>query len=272
MGSQTVSQSKDTLTRMFWQERPVKWTISTNDDEKFHLEEVKTPWDLFIEGAIFDSEVGDTMHQTLVQNHLERIFSVRNEDGLPICDIITKPEKAPLLDFKYGARRVFNTSSPMTIDGEKLIVLDVVGIKGSRVKGPVLQLAKAIFLGNGGRLDEEHPNGLIYSEKKDIKHWRRIVESEVLLDLIISSKPLKEVDDNIKRTAWCASNLEVAKTLIDQRYWNKFHLNGDDIWAKDILDYIEADEDAAPQGIIVYGGDNARVLYERVKRFYEETE
>src|SRR5690242_1500955 len=104
MVSPGTSQTESPV-KIFWQERPVKYTLEVGNDYHFTVEEVKTPWDLYLEGGIFDSEIGDTFHQTMVQNHMERIFSLRNEFGSPVCDIITKPEKAPDLDFTYGARR-----------------------------------------------------------------------------------------------------------------------------------------------------------------------
>lgn len=260
MGSQAANTAESPVT-IFWQDRPVKYKINRNE-RIYTVEELRTPWDLYVEGSIFSSEVGDVLHQVMVANRMERIFSIRNESGHPICDILTTPEGAPLLDFSYGARRVFLTSAPMTVDGEKLIVMDVISRRGNRAADPVVGLARDFYLAMGGQLRGEHPNGLVYQDKHDIKQWRKIVDADIKVDLMVSSEPIHS--QGIKANTWHATSLAMAKSLLDARYWAKLHLNGDEDWACEVLAHIERDRDAMPDRIVVYGGDKARELMPRV--------
>lgn len=267
MGSQAASTAESPV-RIFWQDRPVKYKLNTGE-KIYTVEEVKTAWDLFVEGALFGSEVGDELHQVMVREGMERIFSIRTDEGKPLCDIITKPVAAPSLDFTYGARRIFHTSTPMTVDGQKLIVLDVVGRRGNRPNDSIIKLARDFYLSQGGRLNEEHPNGLVYTDRKDVKRWRKIVDADVIVDLVISEKPLKEIDKRIRKDTFHATTLPMAKALLDRRFWDVCHIDGDMEWAGEVLDYIEADWDNRPQGIYVYGGgERSKAILQRAKDLY----
>lgn len=265
MGSQAANTAENPV-KVFWQDRPVKYTIHRAERE-YTVEELRTPWDLYVEGSIFSSEVGDVLHQVMVANRMERIFSIRNIEGHPLCDILTAPEGKPLLDFSYGARRVFLTSSPMTVDGEKLVVMDVISRRGNRAADPVVSLAKDFYLAMGGQLRGEHPNGLVFQNKQDVKQWRKIVDADIKLDLMISAEPIK--GQGIKANTWHAPTLAMAKSLLDARYWAKLHLNGDEDWACEVLSYIERDAETMPDRIIVYGGDKARELMPRVYKLMQ---
>lgn len=275
MGNTSTTDAPSSLAPIFWQDRPRVYAMEETNHGKIFIEEVKTPWDLYIEGVIFDSQIGDTHHQNLVANKMVRIFSLRNEEGNPMCNVLTKPEKAPDLDLYYGARRVFNTSAPMTIDGEPLVVLDVLGKHGIRVKQPLLGLAKAFFLGNGGRLNGEHPNGLIYNTKRDIKRWRSIAEADTLADIVISESPLRGISSKLRSNTFYARSAAVAKSLLDERYWDYCHINGCDPWVADVVAHMEADPEAVPNHITVWNDPKsennhlAPIIYARVQSIYD---
>src|SRR5438477_615837 len=124
MGNQTATESPNRL-EIFWQDRSVKYTFPGGH---YLVEELKTPWDLYVEGRYFNSPVGDASHQIFVKNGMERYFSIRHKEGIPVCDIITRPESAPTLSYDWGPRRIFRTSNPMTVDGQKLVVMEVISI------------------------------------------------------------------------------------------------------------------------------------------------
>jgi hypothetical protein len=266
MGNQTTATPKNPV-KIFWQARPVKYVFPGG---RYVVEEAKTPWDLYVEGRFLGSHLGDEFHVLMVKHGMERIFSIRTDMGLPICDIITKPVNAPTLSLVYGARRVLHTDVPMEVDGEKLVVLEVTAQKGNRAPDPLIRLAKDFYLAMGGRLDEKFPNGLLYSDKKDIKLWRKIVGMDILLDIMISSKPITEASKRLKPNLTIhAPNAELAIFLLGTRYWDRCHLQGDDPWTEEVLSHIEKESEDLPYNMSVYGHTNAaKSLYKRVEALY----
>lgn len=251
MGAQSASvKEPENRLEIFWSTRPVKFTFPSG---LIHVEEVKTPWDLYVESRFFDSPIGTTFHQTLVKHGLERIFSIRDKAGIPACDIITRPEDAPQYNFAWGMRRVFKTSCPMVVDGQRLIVLEVTAQKGHRAEEPILGLAKQFFLSQGGVLRGEHPNGLIYTNKREIRRWRNIIDENVVLDMMVGSKPIKEAQKHLAPDTVFVPNADIAIELFGVRYWYRCHINADDEWTDKILDYLERNPEDQPNVIEVYG-------------------
>lgn len=255
---------------IFWQARPVKYNFP---GKAFSVEEVKTPWDLYVEGRYFDSPVGDELHQMLVRNGVERIFSIRTAKGTPQCDIICLPEGAPAISLAYALRRVFKTSYPMEVDGQKLIVCDVTAGRGSRATDQMIKFAEDFYLSNGGRLRGEHPNGFVYAERSEIRRWRRVLDQDIQIDLMISSKPIKEATerpDFEQDTMW-APNAEIAIALLQSRYWRRCYINGEDEWSAEIVDYMDANIDDMPYRLVVCGhNDHSKMIYNRVKILCEK--
>jgi len=271
MGNQEGSSAESTSSiSPYWQERPVKYAFPGGE---VLVEEVKTPWDIFTEGRWVGSPIGNEFHQILVKNGIERIFSIRNPKGEPYCQILTKTAGSPVVSIDWAPYRGLLTSSPMTIDGQKLIVLDVISQGARHVDGPLLKLAKDFFISQGGILRGEHPNGLVFSDPKTIKEWTAITEKRVKSDLMISTKPIH--DDEIRKVmrphTSHAPNLELALLLLSSRYWHRCYLNSDEEWIFDVVAQMENDPDDQPHIINVCGrGDRSTALFERVKAMYEK--
>jgi hypothetical protein len=267
MGHQAVAPAESPVT-IYWQARPVKYTFPGG---RFVIEEVKTPWDLYVEGEFFGNHLGDEFHVLAVRYGAERIFSLRTDSGIPQCQIITKPLNAPALSLIYGARRVFHTNNPMTVDGEKLVVLDIIAKSGRRAADPILGLAKDFYLAMGGRLDGSLPTGLIYTSKRDIKRWRNVVDANVILDIMISANPIKEALDKMAPDTVHVQNAELAIYMLGARYWNRAFIQCDDPFVKEVVDYMENERDDQPYNMSLYGrSPEARQLQERLKKMYEE--
>lgn len=272
MGNQEASpESKDSL-GCYWQERPIKYIFPNGE---ILVEEVKTPWDIYTEGRWLGSPIGNEFHQILVKNGMERIFSIRNSKGEPYCEVLTRPKGAPMVNVDWASFRGLNTSSPMTIDDQKLIVLDVIGKGARRVDKPLMKLAQEFFVSQGGVLRNEHPNGLVFSEPKIVKQFQAILDKNVKIDLMISSKPIRGEDI---RKLWRAhtahaTNLELALLLLSSRYWHRCHINGDEEWTSDVVAQMEDDKDDQPSIINIYGhSDHAKALFERVTIMYGQGE
>lgn len=262
----TVSSQSSSAVKIFWQDRPVKYTY---EGGHIRVEELKTPWDVYVEGRYFDSPISGTLHQVLIKTGLERVFSIRNADGVPVCDIVTRPQNAPPLSLLWGARRAFHTSSPMTVDGQKLIVMDVVGSKGVRVAEPLIKLAKEFFLAHGGVLRGEHPSGLIYTDRREIKRWKKVVDFEILLDIMIASKPIKKAEQMMLPDTVQAPNAEVAIELLSSRNWYRCFINVDDPWTDQVIDFLENYPEEQPPTIRVYGsGPRFKPNFDRITAMY----
>jgi hypothetical protein len=262
MGNQTTQAIAATTNplRIFWQNRSVKYTFPGG---RYVVEEVKSPWDLYVEGQFFQSHLGDEFHILMVKHGMERIFSIRSDVGMPQCDIITKPANAPTLSLAYGARRVLHTGIPMEVDGEKLIVLEITATRGNRAPEPLLRLARDFYLAMGGRLTEEFPNGLIYSDRKDIKMWNKVGSADVLLDIMLSTKPIVEALPNLKPNLTIhIPNAELAIFMLGIRYWDRCFFQTDDPWTEEVLAHIEKVPEDMPYNMTVYGRPEA---IERIK-------
>lgn len=268
MGSATATVSSSPV-KTFWQARPVKYTYPGG---RFRVEELITPWDLYMEGALFGNSVGMALHQLLVKNQLERIFSLRStDDGFPVCDIITRPEKAPGVSFSFSPRRVLNTSNPMIVDDQKLIVLDVVAAQGKRAGEPILNMVKEFYLSMGGRLSGEHPQGYVYTEKKDVKRWRKIIDADVLLDMVIATKPTPEMVKSARESYIHVPVAEVAIELLCMRYWEELHVHGDEPLGKEVIEWLLENPDDVPTTLSVYGHtDEAKELWAKIEKLYAE--
>jgi hypothetical protein len=270
MGNQEASTKSTDSIMPYWQENAIKFVFP---GERMGVEEIKTPWDLYVEGRWQNSSIGNEFHQALVRNGVERIFSIRDAHRRPYCEILTRPQESPVVSIDWAPRRGLNTSSPMTIDGQKLIVLDVIAMGGRRVEGPVLQLAKDFFLSQGGVLRGEHPNGLVFSDPKTVREWQAIVEKNVKIDLVISSHRIKDKEFQRLRRPHIVhgTNLELAVLLLESRYWHRCHLNGDEEWISNVVAHMENEKDDQPAIINVYGkSDHAKAIFERVKTMFEQ--
>lgn len=264
----SAAESPNSL-KLFWQERPVKYEFPGG---RYRVEEVKAPWDLFVEGRYFDTSVGQEFHQILVRNKVERIFSIRATDtGIPICSIITKPKDMPAISFIWGPRRVFRTSSPITIDKQELVVQEVIGHQGYRAADPIVNLAQDFFVAQGGVLSEEHPRGVIFTDKKQGARWKDVVDQKVKIDIMISTDPIKEAEADIDPFFTIrAPNMELALLLFSGRYWKKCYINGEEELAEQVIAHMEKEKEDRPNSITVYGkGDQVNALFARAKTMLE---
>lgn len=269
MGNQTATPSEAECVKLFWQERPIKYSF---EGGKYQAEEVQTPWDLFVEGEYFQHSIGSEIHQVLVKNKMERIFSIRSTDkGTPVCTIITKPQDAPLTNLKYGVRRVFNSDVPMTIDGEQLTLLEIIADRGTRAPGPILRLAKDFYLSQGGVLTEEHPNGLAFKDHKVMKRWREIMDAKGKPDIIISSKLPNSLKVRVPPLTAHASNLEVALILLRASYWDKCYINGEEDWLSEVATHMEKNSEDQPNSISMFseGSPRSQALLARFKLMWD---
>lgn len=271
MADTAPSENSNRLT-LYWQDCSVVYSFPGG---KLQVEEVKAPWDLFLEGTFFSSPIpADEFHQILIKNGIERIFSIREtEKRIPLCTILTKPKDAPVLSFGWGARRVFRTSVPMTINKEKLIVLDVLEDKGRRASAQNLRFAEQFYLANGGKLKGEHPNCLVWKTHKEIETWRSIVELRTKLDIMASETILSEAkkEEKFSPDTVLTPNAQLTILMLSQRNWNKLHINGDEVWAPEVIDHMQRNPNDQPSKITVWGTTpRADEIFEQVTALFSK--
>lgn len=224
-----------------------------------YVEEVKEPWDLWMESAYMQSSLGGVFHQTLIKNGLERLFSIRSNKRTPLCDILTMPVDARQLSTYWCTKRTLKTSSPMTIDGQELIVLDVFQQQEKRASDPFLGLARTFFKAHGGQLNDEHPNGLAISDKHEVHIWHEIAANRTLENILVSSKELFK-----EKYLVHATTLEETIVLLRVKYWWNMYLDGDEPWAEQVIDHMISIASDKPRNLTILGsGEKVAALKTR---------
>jgi hypothetical protein len=251
------STTESSLKVVPWQTRDIKFQIGI---DPLFVEEVREPWDLWVESAYLHNSFGAPLHQLSVKNGLERIFSVRSYGSrMPLFDILTMPVGARTLSTYWSMKRGLKTSSPMTIDGQDLIVLDVLGDGEKRANKAYLAIAKAFFVARGGKLNNEHTNNLAVTTEEDVTTWTRIVHNELLENLFISSTKPKPGEHFVVH----AVSAEEAVALLRVRYWWKMVLDADDPDAEHVLDHLSAYKIDRPRCDLIVIGNDTRKLNNR---------
>jgi hypothetical protein len=245
------TEAANSLKVVPWQTRDIKFQIGT---DPLFVEEVREPWDLWVESAYLQNSFGAPIHQLSVKNGLERIFSVRTlSNRMPLFDILTMPVGARHLSTYWCTKRGLKTSSPMTVDGQELIVLDVLQKGEKKANKAYIEIAKAFFTARGGRLNNEHSNNLAIQDKADVKTWTRIVHNELLENLFISSSKPKPNEPFLVH----AISAEEAIASLRVRYWWKMTLDADNQDAEYVLDHLSAVKIDRPKSDLIIIGNDA---------------
>lgn len=241
-----------------WQERNLVYKFTKGEWAGLRVELVQAPWDLFLESCFLQTSFGDAFHVSAVKENTEVILSIRDEKREPIADIITMPVKAKRYDAYWPKIRVLKTSQPMTINDQKLIVLDVVGKDEKRSKICVA-LVRELFLKYGGVLDNEFPNGLTIPEGKALKHWKKIWSGDKPHNLCISSKSAY-----MKETQTQAYSLQTAIETLRSGSFDEIYINVDEPWADRVWDYLKMNRSDRPRKTWRFFGD-PKVIDEYLK-------
>jgi hypothetical protein len=242
-----VTKSPDEIP---WEQRNVKYIFPGN-----HLvvEEVISPWDLLVESRYVGSILGTPIHQIAVRHGLERIFSIRQaRNRLPLADILTRPVGARVLLPYWEHRRGLQTSSPLTIDNQDLLVVDV--LKDNKfAPEPLIQLARTFFVGRGGILNEEHPTGCTLTAPGDIKKWTRIYSGKWTGDLLCGNLPdnLETVPVDLSQTTQVL-DIDEAQALMRIKFFQTIFLDVREKWIPNVLDHLWAYAEDKPKLLFLF--------------------
>jgi len=250
MSGQESSEKPPEVKEIPWQGEGKRYSIPDSD---FFIEEVKEPWDLFLESKYLKNSLGNPIHVIAVKNGIERIFSIRDPKRKPVADILTMPVGARSLDCYYSTLRALKTSHPMEIDGQQLIVLDVLK-NDERVSRPLIELTKRFFVHNKGKLGYEHDHYLALNSKSEIKKWGRIIKGKVKKNLLVSTEP-----KNYPVHAH-AGNTEEALALLATDFFEDLYVNVDDEWTNEVMNHTDANPLDRPT-LFRFFGDPKRIQY-----------
>lgn len=229
-----------------WQTKLVKHVFG----EEFIIEEVRTPWDLYLEGRILQNSVRNPEHIQLVRDNQERIFSIRNANRDPLADIITMPVGADRKDSYWPAIRRLRTSCPMTVDDQQLIVLDVIDKLDLVADTQYVNLAKEFFLANGGQLNNEHATPLIHTSKKKVKEWKESKTGR--FNLAVGPR-------KIDKEEALADDIESAHLLLT--YCSPFyevHFDIDTPWVTEVIEFMLKNKQTWPKNNWIFYGDGKK--------------
>lgn len=151
----------------------------------------------------------------------------------------------------------------MKVDGQELIVLEIVAESYKRAKKEVVDVAKEFFKANGGVLNNEHPLGVSFAKLKDLKKWQNSVRSFTAWNLCICSSMafLKECQ---------AQSYSLAQTLDQLRHvYDDIFLNVDEPWADKVMDHLqEHPADRPNRQFVVFSLSNDHKRMDEVLKRY----
>jgi hypothetical protein len=233
-----------------WEHKNVKYIFPGG-----HLvvEEILSPWDLFVESRYIGTVLGTPVHQISVQHGLERIFSIRQaRNRLPIVDILTRPVGARVLLPYWEHCRGLQTSNTFTIDGQDLLVIDVIK-NNRRAPEQLLNLARAFFIGRGGILGDEHPTGCALTNQRDIQRWIKVYSGKWTGDLLCGNMPenLETVPIDLLQTTQVL-DIDEALTLMRIKFFNTIYLDVRETWIPDVLAHLWAYPEDKPKGLFLF--------------------
>lgn len=255
------------MNKVPWQENNLIYKFTKGEWAGIRIEEIKEPWDLFLESCFLQTNFGDAFHVTAVKDKLEVILSIRDKNREPLADIITMPYKAKRYDAYWPKVRVFKTSHPMTIDERQLIVLDVIGKDERRAGKKCLQLATTFFLGHNGAFGNEHPNGLTIPDGKGLKRWKKIWRGEKHHNLCISSTTAY-----INETQGQAYTLTEAIDRLVYGKYDEIYFNSSDPWMERVLEHLKVNPPDRPSLTFRFFGDHTKTMryMDEVKQWKEK--
>ena len=218
-----------------WEEKNTKFIFS---DKSMVIEEARTPWDLLIESRYTRNHaLSNELHQLSVKAGIERIFSIRILPmRMPLCSIITRPVNARIINPYWIPFRALHTDSPMTIDGQQLIVLGFMW-DSKEGTGFMRQKVEEFFLARGGVLDEQYPLGITHTTRKEIENWRELCRGMTTIEMICSDNevlPTTKLDHPV----WVKSP-EEALVLLGLHTWDKMFLDKQTPWTEDLKQYVK---------------------------------
>ncbi len=257
-----------------WIDNSVKFIIKTEPGKGLRIEQIKEPWDLYLEGHFLQSEIGSPDHIDWIKDGKEVIFSIRDLKREPLADIICMPIDAFRYDDYWKHLRVFKTSSPMTVSGEELVVLEVIGKGGKRAKNNLLDVAKKFFVTKGGDFNNEWPFGVDVKNEKELKKWQKRNRTYVDWNLCIDSKASHTLECQLQ-------SYTLEDTINKLRgFFDNIYINADLLWTEKVMDHLEEHPADLPKGkFYVYGHNEdrrdqylvrARKWYERITREQEQ--
>ena len=243
---QELSETRRKIKVVPWQGKSIKYAFPKSS---LVVEEIKDPWDLLIESKYLNNDlISEPVHVLAVQNGIERIFSVRDKDRrVPLVDILTMPVGGRNLDPFWATQRILKTSHPMIVDGQKLIVLDVLQ-NNVRASKHWIAYAAEFFQAKGGVLDNEHPYSLALNSKKERKKWGRLSKGKDLPNMLIANKLAYE------DIVHChATTREEALALLERSFIGWLYVCVNDDWTKEVIDHLEKEIMDRPEHYMFYG-------------------
>lgn len=241
---QELSESLPEIKTIPWQGKALKYKFPNSP---LIVEEVIEPWDLFLESKYLGNDLGDELHVLAVQSRIERIFSIRDGSRRPLVDVLTMPENARSLSAYWSMIRVFRTSYPMTIDGEKLIVLEVLrnNVRASR---NLQELAKKFFVAMHGQFHNEWPHYVALATKDERKRWHKMCRGKTRPVLLVGTQPAYQhlIDCH-------AATPEEAIALLRVSFFDRMYLNVDDKWTDEVMNHLQKVAIDRPHQFLFYG-------------------
>jgi hypothetical protein len=259
----------ETLTEVPWEEKNTKYIFPGG-----HLvvEEIISPWDLLVESRYIGTILGTSVHQVAIQHGLERVFSIRQaRNRLPLADILTRPVGARVLLPYWKHWRVLNTSNTFNIDGQELLVIEVLS-QNKRAPEPLINLARAFFVGRGGVLGEECPTGYVLTAPREIEKWGQMCIGKWESDLLCGNMPknLTTVPIKFSRTTQVL-DMDEALALMKIKYFKTIYLDVREAWVEGILDHLWVYPEDKPQMIFLFpASDRCEVLLKQAKQIMTE--
>jgi hypothetical protein len=242
---QELNETRRKIKTMPWQGKGIKYAFPNSG---LVVEEIRDPWDLLVESKYLNNNLADPVHVLAIQNGIERIFSIRDKDRrVPLADILTMPVNGRNLDPFWATQRVLKTSNPMKVDGQELIVLDVLQ-NDTRASKYWRAYAAEFFEAKGGILGNEHPHCLALNSKKEIKKWGRLSKGKDLPNMLIANKPA------YRNIVHChATTKEEALALLERSFIGWLYVCVDDAWTKEVIDHLEKEIMDRPEHYMFYG-------------------
>lgn len=237
-----------------WEESNLIYKFTKGNYAGIRIEEVKTPWDLFLEACFLQTTFGEAFHITTIEEGKEVIFSIRDGKREPMADIVTMPVKTKRYDSYWPIIRIFKTSKPMTVNGQELIVLDVVGTNGRRASKNCVSLAQTFFIEHGGILGGEHPNGLTLPEGKALNKWKKVWNGQKANNLCIGSKAAFVIETQSQ-----AFNLNMAISMLSANTYEEVYICVDEPWMELVMEHMKVNHPDRPVKSWRFYGDPQKV-------------
>jgi hypothetical protein len=231
-----------------WLEKVVKFQVKAGPYRGYKIEEVRVPWDLFIEGRLVGTNLGDEKHVSLVTENQERIFSLRNQHREPEASIVCIPPDSEVMKESWTKERILKTSKTMIIDDQPLRAITILARHGGKtVPSDMIKVFGEFFQEYGGILDNEWPGGMIIKKeekkKSEDKGWNLCVASKLQL------------------TNDCSTHRFHAKEAIQalkSSTYDDVYLWANDEWMEEVVEYLKNNPKDAPKRTLYVFGDKSK--------------